>query len=308
MSNSDAAHNKANDSRMSAVTRIFEDQNTNGLLLRLTLLLLIFHGAQNDLLSQALAIIAIVIIIFERALFSPALWFLAAALSVYFVLGEWARSDNHKYLQAYWLICIYIALSVRNPTETRTVFYVSATFLLFFTMLFAVIQKTLSDSYLSGAFFEFQLLTDQRFGFWVTTFTDLSHAALLENYEIVDSIEAGRETGAATLNSSTQVEIFAKIITWVNFLDQLAVVVLIALSPWWRFELIKHTLLIIFIFGTYLFAPVIGFGWLIAIWGIASTSENRALIRAGYVFAFIVIESYGLIGSLLTQLMRALMQ
>ncbi len=50
--------------------------------------------------------------------------------------------------------------------------------------------------------------------------------------------------------------------------------------------------LLIFLFFTYLVAPVIGFGWVLAIMGIAQTGIQHTRLRALYVFAFLYLQVY----------------
>jgi hypothetical protein len=50
--------------------------------------------------------------------------------------------------------------------------------------------------------------------------------------------------------------------------------------------------LLLFLFTTYVFAPVIGFGWVLAIMGIAQTDSRRAGIPGLYVVVFLLLQMY----------------
>lgn len=276
---------------------VFADDQSVSLLLRMTLVLVIFHGFPYPLVQDSLILYAAPMIIFAPLARMAMLWLLIAFLGLISVTGSWATSDNHQYLLAYWLVCIFVMLRVDTPREERQFARLSATYLMAFTMFFAVVQKTLSPTYLSGAFFEYVLLTDARFGWWVSALTGLTPAQLAANYDFANQIALGVAPTLTALNSNRGVEIMANVISWINYFDQLGVVVLIALSRFKVFDLLKHALLIIFILGTYLFAPVIGFGWLICIWGFAMTRPEQYYLRAAYVACYIIIASYTFFGA-----------
>jgi hypothetical protein len=53
-----------------------------------------------------------------------------------------------------------------------------------------------------------------------------------------------------------------------------------------------HILLLFFIFTTYLPAPVLGFGWILAIMGFALAKEKFPRIAAVYMISFVAILLY----------------
>ena len=57
---------------------------------------------------------------------------------------------------------------------------------------------------------------------------------------------------------------------------------------------IAHILLLFFIFTTYIPAPVFGFGWILAIMGLALAKDNFPKIAAAYLVSFFAILFYQL--------------
>ena len=91
--------------------------------------------------------------------------------------------DNHIYLWGYWLLANTLSLFSRTPDDTLKF---SAKFLLMSCMLFAVYQKV-NPSYLSGDFFYYTLLTDQRF-FFISNLIDYNMIELIKenNFLLMD--------------------------------------------------------------------------------------------------------------------------
>ena len=89
--------------------------------------------------------------------------------------------------------------------------------------------------------------------------------------------------------------IFTDIITWVNYLDQILVSVLIFFQKG-IFGTIKHLTFIVFILGIYLVAPVYGFGWLLCIFGMSiALDEKRFHFYRAYMGCILVLAVYQLV-------------
>ena len=84
----------------------------------------------------------------------------------------------------------------------------------------------------------------------------------------------------------------ASIITWLNYLTEFAIAVLVSLPLSSRWSIIVHLPLIGFIIAVYAVAPVIGFGWLLTIWGYCLVPENFITLRLGYVALFLLLCMY----------------
>jgi hypothetical protein len=59
-----------------------------------------------------------------------------------------------------------------------------------------------------------------------------------------------------------------------------------------RTRRLKHGSLLAFCFGTYAFAPVAGFGWLLLIMGLAQCDYDQRALRGLYVAAFLLVLVY----------------
>jgi hypothetical protein len=88
-------------------------------------------------------------------------------------------------------VCLTLRL---GPDDRDPCLAQSASLLLGTAMLLAAVQKLLSPPYLSGAFFEYTLLSDARFESLSWTLGHLSLAQLKENRALVSALTDGCET------------------------------------------------------------------------------------------------------------------
>lgn len=129
------------------------------------LLILIFpFGAWYSRLPMGLAAVSALVI--PRLRLDPRLWlgiFLCSGLGVW---NSWYSIDNHKFLLCYWCLAITCALYTSSPDR---VLARSSRYLVGLCFCFAAFWKLYAPgggfdmSYATGAFFEFELLTDPRF-------------------------------------------------------------------------------------------------------------------------------------------------
>ena len=94
--------------------------------------------------------------------YSATFWGIQVIPYFTWVYMNWQLIDNHRYLWGYWLLTIFIGLLHK---KSKTSIQLSAKLLIIFCMAFAVIQKGLSDNFLSGDFLLYHLLMDARFAF-----------------------------------------------------------------------------------------------------------------------------------------------
>lgn len=258
--------------------------------LALTLLLLLLYSHHYWYIQIPLSVIAITGLIFPHLRTSPVLWAAATFIVVLGTYINWYTVDNHKYLLAYWCVAIFCALLTRDPEQTTEK---AARCLIGLVFFLAVLQKTISDNYLNSAFFCYELLLDERFfalAKYVGEISDQTNAlnmaarrALVSYDSTLTEVRLGGTENAATL---------AVFITWWNYLIQviIGIVFLAPCSTW--LSRMRDAWLLVFLFTTYLFAPVIGFGWVLAIMGIAQTEVKRTNLRVLYVAAFLFLQVY----------------
>jgi len=258
--------------------------------LALSLLLLLLYSHRYWYIQTPLSVIALTALIFPQVRTSPSLWAVATFLVAVGTYINWYSVDNHKYLLAYWCVAIFGALLTRDPEQTAAK---AAHRLIGLVFLFAVLQKTISDDYLNRTFFYYELLLDERFsglakylGGIPDQINALNMAArrALVNYDstLTEVHLRGTETIAK----------LALLITWGGYLIEVIIGAAFLTPPATWLSRMRDVWLLVFLFSTYLFAPVIGFGWVLAIMGIAQTEIQRTRIRALYVVAFLFLQVY----------------
>jgi hypothetical protein len=275
---------------MGAVERAASQMGRLELSLLLTLLLLIFYPPRYVYISLPLSVMAISAIVFPTLRRGRLLWLVAALLVGVVSVINWHSTDNHKFLLCYWCLAIYCSLGTKDPEQSLAQI---ARWLVAAVMSVAVLQKFLSSDYLSADFFYFELLFDKRFAGlaqyvggiqeFVNELNTSARRALV-NYD--------SSLTAVKLSSNGSLLYLARFITWWNFLIQLMIAsAFLAPSQTWIANW-RHPLLLIFLFSTYLFAPVIGFGWVLIILGIAQLDSTAARTRLFYLLAFILLQVY----------------
>jgi hypothetical protein len=229
-------------------------------------------------------------LLFPIALRTPALWAGTAALVAVSVFREWPMPDNHDYLMIYWTIAICLALCTARPNRTLAV---SARWLIVAVFALATIWKgVLSPDYRDDRFYRITLLTDSRFAETTALLGDLTPRQLAENRAYLGRPYAGDVDVEPRLNEPPAVSRLATLLTWATILLEGSVAAAF-LFAWGRWTiLVRHGLLLLFCFTTYFIAPITGFGWLLAIMGLAQVPQQQRALRAAYVGTCLLIQLY----------------
>jgi len=247
--------------------------------------------------ALAAACLSLVVRAVRRA---PITWLLVAVLVSARVAWVWPLSDNHIYLLAYWCLSIGLALSSATPALTLSA---SSRWLLGAAFAMAVLWKAiLSPDYVDGRFFRVTLLTDERFADASLVFGGLSQDQMAENRKFLEPLPEGAEL----LNPPAFVEpprlrAFAAIATWGGLILE-SLIAMLCLIPEGlprrsfakagRIQLARHASLLAFCVTTYALAPVAGFGWLLAVMGLAQCGPTQRVLRGAYLAVFILIVLY----------------
>jgi hypothetical protein len=258
--------------------------------LALSLLLLLLYSHHYWYIQTPLSVIALTALIFPHVRTSPSLWAVATFIVAVGTYINWHTVDNHKYLLTYWCVAIFCALLTRDPEQTAEK---AARWLIGLVFLFAVLQKTISDDYLNSTFFYYELLVDERLSGLakymggipdqINTLNMAARRALVNYDSTLTAVHLGGTENVAKL---------AVFLTWWNYLIELIIgAAFLAPHSTWLSRM-RDAWLLVFLFSTYLFAPVIGFGWVLAIMGIAQTGIHRTRLRVLYVVAFLFLQVY----------------
>ncbi|HZR77637.1 MAG TPA: hypothetical protein VFA58_00420 [Chthoniobacterales bacterium] len=228
-----------------------------------------------------------------KAIRSSWFWFVLAVAASFVVIQDWHAVDNHKYLLLYWLWILFLCRAVAEPQWQRRALLFNARFFLCFVFLASAGQKLASPTYRSGEMFEYYLYADSRF----TAFDKLIGIDPSVPDAVQKRIALFRSPYSKPLNDELELpgndraRAAGLILTWWDALLQL----LIGLLLLFRFnatEKLGHILLLLFIFTTYLPAPIFGFGWILAIMGLTLAKEKFPRIAVAYMVSFVAVIVY----------------
>jgi hypothetical protein len=260
------------------------------LAIRLTAVFLLLNGIQVWYLLALMITLAGLGLIFHSPLRTPALWVGVTLVFATWILRLWPLVDNHQYLAGYWSLSILIALWLPDPPASLAV---SARWLLAFVFLWAALWKgVLSPDYRDGRFFTAQLMTDSRFEEQTRLLSGLSLDDVRGNRAyLVPPAESEEEQTPApdAFKTTPRFRFWVAAITW-SVLAYEAALGLAFLLPWGRWTpLLRHAGLIVFCIGTFAFAPVRTFGWLLLILGLAQVDADDSRWRVAYLTAWFLI-------------------
>ena len=262
------------------------------LVLRLTLIELLLRPIEGWYLRPFVLLAACLGLLFPAVLRNPGVWLALACLTGARVVRLWSMADNHHYLLAYWCLAVFLALALGRSRENLAI---SARWLVGLVFLLAALWKAvLAPEYLDGRFFRVTLLTDDRFAYTAQLFGGLSPDALAENREYLRVLPQGAELlDPPRLREPPAFRRLSLLSTWGALLLEGALA-LAFLLPWGRWTTsLRHGLLLAFCVITYAFAPVAGFGWLLAVMGLAQLDSERRVLRASYVAVWLLLLFYG---------------
>jgi hypothetical protein len=188
--------------------------------------------------------------------------------------AQWYAVDNHIFLVNYWYLALGLSLLASDTARTLAT---NAALLIGIAFLFAVTWKLISPDFLSGDFFEFTLLTDERFE-TVARLGGVGAAELAANRNLL---------GAGTVGSLTTgdgIRAMSAALTWAALVVE-SMVALTFLVPAWRRA--RHVALVAFAVPTYLIVPVAGFGATLFV--MASATATSDAVRRRWAAAFFVM-------------------
>ena len=222
---------------------------------------------------------------------APVTWILVALFVTARIVAVWPLSDNHIYLLAYWCLAIGLALSSANPAATLSV---GSRWLLGGAFAMAVLWKAaLSPDYIDGRFFRVTLLTDERFADASLVFGGLSREQMAQNRLFLEPLPEGAQLlTPPPFVEPPRLRAFAGAATWGGLILEGLIALTCLIPPRVRLDIARHGLLLVFCVTTYAFAPVAGFGWLIATMGLAQCRPRQRSLRGAYLAVFILILMY----------------
>lgn len=257
--------------------------------LRLSLLLLLLHGATGWTLDVPLRMICGAMLLFDVLLPSRLLW-LALSLAVALVNAhDWAWIDNHKYLITYW--CMVCTLAVAAE-DTDSILAWNGRLLIGLSFSWAVIWKLIAGEYFDGSFLEFTFLTDNRVETVARWFGQMNPSTLPTNRLLREALASFPcETISATLSTTPALQRLALVSSYWTLLIEGAVAVSFLLPD--RVPLaakLRDAFLMLFIGTTYILLPVIGFALTLTVMGFAQCPRDRPRTRLAFLGLLVAIQ------------------
>jgi hypothetical protein len=259
----------------------------------LSLFMAVIFPFPHWLFQIAANLCLLLFLVWPKTIRNAFFWFALALSASIVVVGDWHGVDNHKYLLLYWLWILFFCHLFAESQQQRRALLFNARFFLCFVFLTSAVQKISSPTYRSGEMFEYYLYTDSRF----TAFAKLIGIdssvpdAVQKRLTLFRSPYSKPIDDELELPGANRARTAALVLTWWDALFQLLIGLLL-LFRLCATDKFAHILLLIFIFTTYLPAPVFGFGWILAIMGLTLAKENFPRIATVYMVSFVAIILY----------------
>lgn len=264
------------------------DQRHDEVALRVSALLLVLYPPDGDYFALVALIFAIPMLLDGGMARSKWLW---AFMALDCLASTWVHrhsQDNHKYLLLYWTLACSLAVW---SDQAERVLVRNGRLLVALVFTFAVSWKLLGGEVLSGEFFEWELLVDQRFAAFAGLFGDLAPSTAGLNRSGLDLLRALPSEGLTMeLGTAPGVARAALLLGWSMTLLE----AVLALSFWGallrRWSDLQDWILIVFCLGTYTLTPIAGFGTILAVMGFAQAPSDRRELREAYLWTLIFVQ------------------
>lgn len=258
----------------------------------ITLVILLVSTEETWVLQVGVMSLAVAGIVDRRLLRSAAYWFAMLAVYVVGVSGLVVVIDNHEFLLGYWLLALALSRLLVDPASGLAT---SARLLIGFAFAFAALWKGLTPDYTSGNAFHSFLLFDPRFVGVGPALGGLPFAEATANYDILEVVLAvGDADAAISVFDTPGVRRVALGMTWWTLVIEGLVAVCFLAPPRSFVGRARHVVLLVFLFTTYVLAPVMGFGWLLIALGVAQAPiEKHRLLLPAFAAAFVLVAVRG---------------
>lgn len=259
--------------------------------LRMVLITLLLFVVELPLNTTLVPLMILPGLLISKVLFNRFYWLFLALVFVYvyFICGLKMYLPNHKYMFAFTVIICTIAMFLRHyKVEWKPDFAKAARWVIGFCFFFATIGKFLAPEFLDGSFFEYTLLTDERFFGFTHLMGGEDFDKLTQNSQAVtDLLLTSDPSSKIILNTEGNLRAWTLVLSyWTIFIEgMIALTFLAPVNSWLHRK--RELFLIAFIVTTYPIATVPGFATLLAALAfIQSYQERKGNI---YNLLFIVV-------------------
>jgi hypothetical protein len=258
-----------------------------GLVTGATLIVVLLATTDEWYVAAPVSVLAGAALVFPTLCDRPPLWWALVGCLGAGVHQAWTTADNHQYLIVYWVLAVALAAGCVDPERARAA---AARWLLAAVFVLATLWKVGNPDFVDGSFFEFTLLTDPRFVPAASVLGGVDAADLELNRTVFDALEgAGPGASVALLGHTSRLALVADAFTvWTLAIEGAVALAFVCRRSSWLGRHRDH-LLITFTATTYLAAPVLGFGWLLLVLGLAQLRGGAGHLRLLYVATFVVV-------------------
>lgn len=216
-------------------------------------------------------------VLYRKASQSWLFWAVVTSVNGFALIQLWLDEGNHLYLYFYISLAILTALLSRAPAA---VFRINARLIIGLVFAFATLWKLFTPSFISGEFFRYYLVHDDRLAPIGVVLTELTFDDVFLNRENLDRLPEGE----VTLIVPTGVKTLAVALTFLTILTEGVVA---ACFLWFgrRADKFRDASLIFFLIGAYLVVPVPAFGMGFACLGFGQSKWRYG--KAAFLIIFI---------------------
>ena len=258
------------------------------LVYRLTLLLLVFYHPPAWIGEVPVRVSALFMFFSPKLSRNRWLWVLLFIAYSIFAARYWYYIDNHQYLITYWVGVCFISTLFKNRIQ---VLKINAHLLIVLTFLFALFWKFTSPYFLTGDFMQYHLLTDFRMQYINTALVGNTPEQFLDKKLLLKYLSIEPTLNAKiTLDNAPRLHTVAMVMTYLTLIIELLVLLSFSLKNFPLFQKTKDYVLQAFILALYTFIPVTGFGFILAILGIAQLEPGEKKKFGLYFLAIIVMQ------------------
>ena len=254
----------------------------------LTLAILLLTTQKVWGLQIVLVPLVVAAVVDRRLMRAPGYWLAVLAVYAVGVAPSVLELDNHEFLLAYWLLALGLARAGADPAAGLAT---SARLLVGAAFAFAVLWKAVTPEYLSGDAFHGFLRLDPRFLGLDAALSDLTLADGDRTRAVASALRVVGDEGVwVAVRDGPEVGGLAAMMTGWTLAIEAAVAACFLAPPTSRVGRARDAALLVFLFTTYVLAPVLGFGWLLVAMGMAqSPLERRPWRAAAYAAAFVLV-------------------
>ncbi|MBP6974719.1 MAG: hypothetical protein KBB54_02125 [Candidatus Pacebacteria bacterium] len=256
----------------------FEKVDRFNLLGYLTLFMLLFFGPNEWFLLPIYQIALLLSLLFSQMLRSPVLWGTLSFVTFVALFDFWEIVDNHMWLILYWLLVLFLTTLSSRMYKTDILDFVkhNAIFMMVFIMGVSVLQKIVGGVFMDGSFFEFTILTDERFYLIAHYLGGISTFDFFNNVDMLSNLSDPHSP--LVIKTSNAVRTVSLIFTYSIVLLEICIATLFLVKNR-KARLWAHILNALFIITVYFVAPVYAFAFLIAVLAIATLDTDRSSSR-----------------------------